>query len=223
MKLSSFVEYLNNLLLNTLFPINCPGCGARNEIFCDNCVAKVRLAERETDRNIIALFDYRDPIIKKIIWELKYHHKRYLGEKLGKILYENLIEDVSEIKSGFIDRSIYVIPIPISNKKTKSRGYNQAYYIAKGFCQEEGRKVFELRDNIIFRKIETTPQARITNRKKRLENVRGVFDIKDKETIKGRTIIIIDDVTTTGGTINEVAKILKKSGAKKIIGFTVAH
>ena len=223
MKLGLFVEYVNKLLLNTLFPVNCPGCGARNEIFCDNCVAKSRLAERETERNIIALFDYRDPIIKKTIWELKYHHKRYLGERLGEILYDNLIEEISDIKTGFVDRSLYIIPVPISNKKAKSRGYNQAFYIAKGFCQQENNKIFELRNDIIFRKIDITPQARITNRKRRLENVRGAFDIKDSNKVKGRTIIIIDDVTTTGGTINEISKVLKKSGAKKVIGLAFAH
>lgn len=223
MNIKGYVEYIKNLLLNTLFPIKCLGCGTKDEVFCDNCIAKARLAERETDRNIIALFDYRDPIIKKIIWELKYHHKRYLGEKLGEILYENLIEEISNIKSGFINRALIVIPVPISKKKTKTRGYNQAFHIARGFCKKENHEIFELRDDIIYKKIDTLPQARITNRKRRLENVRGVFDIKNNQDIKNRTIIVIDDVTTTGGTINEIAKILKKSGAKKVIGFTIAH
>jgi ComF family protein len=190
---------------------------------CNSCVAKIRLAERETDKNIVAMFDYRDPVVKKIIWELKYHHKRYLGEKLGQLLYEFLMEDISDMKVEVSGRSIFVIPVPISNNKTRVRGYNQANTIAKGFCNQAGAGVFELKDNIIFKKVDTLPQARITNRRRRLENVRGVFDIKNSETLKGRTIIVIDDVTTTGGTINEVMKILKKAGAKNIIGFAVAH
>ncbi|MEK7106073.1 MAG: phosphoribosyltransferase family protein, partial [Patescibacteria group bacterium] len=64
---------------------------------------------------------------------------------------------------------------------------------------------------------------RITNRNERLKNVKGVFEIKNPEVVKGRTIIIIDDVTTTGGTIKEILKLLKNSGAKKAVGFTVAH
>lgn len=217
------VEYIKNLLLNILFPVRCSGCGLKDKVFCDNCITATRLAERETERDIIALFDYRDPIIKKAIWELKYHKKRYLGERLGEILYDNLIEEVSGIKSGFVDRALVVIPVPISKNKTRTRGYNQAFHIAKGFCNKEGKKVFELRNDIIYRKVDTLPQARITNRKRRLENVRGVFNIKNEEDIKSRTIIVIDDVTTTGGTINEIVKILKKSGAKKVVGFTVAH
>ncbi len=224
----SVKTYLNtkkikNFILGVLFPSKCIGCELKDEILCNNCVQKIKLTERETENNILAVFDYRDEIIKKAIWELKYHHKKYVGEKLGKLLYEFLIEDISDLKTIVPGRSIYVIPVPISNKKTKYRGYNQSTSIAKGFCSQSGIGIFELKDKIIFKKIDTIAQAKITNRKRRLENVHGVFDIKDKEIVKGRTIIVIDDVTTTGGTINEIIKILKKSGAKKVLGFAVAH
>jgi competence protein ComFC len=186
-------------------------------------VQKIRIAERETENNILAVFDYRDEIIKKAIWELKYHHKKYIGEKLGKLLYEFLVEDISDLRIEVPGRSIYVIPVPISSKKIKYRGYNQSISIAKGFCNQSEPGTFELKDKIIFKKTNTIPQAKITNRKRRLENVRGVFEIKNKEIVKGRTIVVMDDVTTTGATINEIIKILKKSGAKKVIGFAVAH
>lgn len=223
MKLYPSVLQIKNFLLDMLFPIKCLGCEIKDEVLCNNCISKIRLAERETDKNIIALFDYRDPLVKKIIWELKYHHKRYLGEKLGLLLYEFLIEDISDMRIDVSGRSIFVIPVPISNKKRKVRGYNQALTIAKGFCHQAEAGVFELKDKVIFKKIDTLPQAKITNRKRRLENIRGVFDIKNAEVVKGRTIIVIDDVTTTGGTIMEVMKILKKAGAKKVVGFAVAH
>jgi len=223
MKSRLYIKQIKNFLLDILFPTNCLSCQVKNEILCNNCVQKIKLAERETSENILAVFDYRDPIIKKAIWELKYHHKRYLGEKLGQLLYEFFIEDISEIKMNVSGRSVYVIPTPISNKKTKLRGYNQALAIAKGFCNSGESGTFELKNNIVVKKVDNLPQAKITNRKKRLENVRGVFEIKNPEIIKGRTIIIVDDVTTTGGTISEIIKILKKAGAKKVVGFAVAH
>lgn len=223
MKLYLNINKIKNFLLDILFPTKCLGCGIKNEVLCNNCIFKIRLVERETDKNIIALFDYRDPLIKRVIWELKYHHKRYLGEKLGQLLYEFLIEDISDMRIDLSGRSIYVIPVPISSKKTKIRGYNQAHAIAKGFCNRAELGVFELKDKVIIKKIETTPQAKITNRKRRLENIRGVFEIKNGDIIKGRTIVVIDDVTTTGGTITEIMKILKKAGAKKVVGFAVAH
>lgn len=223
MKACSYLKFIKNFLLEMISPTLCLRCNQKNEILCNNCVLKVKLAERETDKNIVAVFDYRDLVMKKAIWELKYHHKHYLGEKLGQLLYEFLIEDITDIKTYVSGRSIYVIPVPISNKKTKLRGYNQALAIAKGFCDSAEVGVFELKNNIVIKKVETTPQAKITNRKRRLENVRGVFEVKNKENVKGRTIIIIDDVTTTGGTINEMMKILKKAGAKRVVGFAVAH
>lgn len=223
MNLVSFINKTINFILNTLFPIKCLGCEIKNQILCDNCISKVRLAERETERDIMALFDYRDTIIKKAIWELKYHNKRYLGRKLGQLLYESFIEEISNLKMIMPGRSIFVIPVPISKIKNKKRGYNQAYIIAKEFCNSAPINIFKLQNKIIFKKIETIPQAKINNREQRLKNVRGVFEIKNKNLIKGQTFIIIDDVTTTGGTINEIIKILKKAGAKKVIGFTIAH
>lgn len=223
MKLCLYIKQIKNIILDILFPTKCLNCHADNEILCNNCVGLLHLAERETTENILAVFDYRDEITKKAIWELKYHHKRYLGERLGQLLYEYLIEDISDLKIHVSGRSIYVIPTPISSHKHKVRGYNQALIIAKGFCNSSEKGALELKNNIIFKKIDTIPQAKITNRKKRLENIRGVFEIKNQNIIKGRTIIIIDDVTTTGGTITEIMKILKKAGAKKVIGFAVAH
>jgi ComF family protein len=190
---------------------------------CEYCLSKIRFAERETDEEIRAVYDYRDPLIKKAIWELKYHHKRYIGEKLGELLYEYFMEDIEEMRMFTPGRQILVIPVPISRKKIKLRGYNQALFIAKGFCSKDSLNIFEMKNDVVYKKINNIPQARITNRKRRLENVKGVFEIKNKEKVKGRTIIIIDDVTTTGGTINEIIKILKKAGANKVVGFAVAH
>ena len=223
MKIDLSIHKINDFLLNALFPIKCVGCNTKDQVLCDLCIANIRLAERETDTNIIALFDYRDGVIKNAIWKLKYHHKRYLGEKLGQLLYESFVEEISDMKVYTPGRPIYVIPIPISNNKTKIRGYNQSLAIAKGFCHQASNGTFELKSKIVIKKKDTIPQAKITNRKRRLENVKGIFEVKDTEIVKGRTIIVIDDVTTTGGTINEMIKVLKKSGAKKVMGFAVAH
>jgi len=223
MKISSYIRKIKEFLINIIFPIKCPGCGIKDQVLCDGCLAKIELNSRETTENVIAIFDYRDPLIKKIIWELKYHHKRYLGEKLGSVLHDSLIENISELKIEVPARTVLVIPVPLSAEKLKKRGYNQSFYIAKGFCETSQDNFFELKDKIIFKKVETGPQAKISDRKKRLKNIQGVFDIKNKEEVKGRTIIVIDDVTTTGGTLGEIMKILKKSGAKSVYGFTIAH
>jgi ComF family protein len=212
-----------NSILEMLFPSRCIGCNFRGEILCSNCLDNLKLVERQTEENIIALYDYRDPIIKKGIWKLKYHHSPYLGKKFGELLCESFLEEIDQLKTFSKGSSVFVIPIPISKNKHQARGYNQSEIISRAFCHFKSDSTFELKNNILFKKINTIPQARLTNRNKRLKNIKGAFEIKNEKQIKGKTIIIIDDVTTTGGTMLEAIKILKKSGAKKVIGFAVAH
>jgi competence protein ComFC len=218
-----YIKKIANWLLNILFVESCLGCQSKDEILCQNCLIKIRRAERETERGIMACFDYRDPLIKKAIWNLKYYRRSHLGPTLGRLLYESFIEEISDMKIFASGQPILVIPVPLSKMRAKTRGYNQAERIARGFCDCGGVEILELKNNILIKKIDTLPQARITNRARRLKNIKSVFEIKNSESVKGRTIIVIDDVTTTGGTITEIMNILKKSGAKKVVGFAVAH
>lgn len=218
-----FIKQQLEHILDLFFPENCLGCHNRGQSLCDTCILQIRQAERETEHDILAVYDYRDLLIKKVIWNLKYYHKINLGQKLGKLLYEALIEDISDIRTYASGQPIYIIPVPISHKRRRGRGYNQAEIIARGFISASDKNAFELRNDIVYKKYDTKPQARIVNKTERLRNIKKVFEIKNKDMILGRTIIIIDDVTTTGGTINEIIKVLKKNGAKKVIGFAVAH
>ena len=222
-KIVFIIKKWPNSFLEILFPVKCLGCNKKGEILCENCIDNIRLAERPTEEKILALYDYRDPLIKKAIWSLKYYHSPYIGQKLGKILYYSFLEEIDNLRMFSQGSSIYVIPVPISHDKRKKRGYNQSEIIARSFCNEGVKNLFQLKRNIIFKKINTIPQARIENRTRRLQNIKGAFEIKNEDEIKGKTIIIIDDVTTTGGTIMEMMKLLKHSGARKVIGFAIAH
>jgi len=186
-------------------------------------VGMIKTAEETTSGNMLAVFDYKDPIIKKAIWLLKYHHKLYLGRKLGQVLYQFLIEDISDLRTMSPGQNIFVIPVPISKKRFSTRGYNQSEIIAKGFCLSSPENILELRNDIIYKNIETIPQAKILNKKMRLKNIKDVFKIKKPEIIKNRTVLIVDDVITTGATMSEIMKILKKSGVRKVIGVAIAH
>ena len=220
---SKIIKSIFEALIEILLPSRCFGCQAKYQILCSNCLNNAQKSEREANNQIIALFDYHDPLIKRIIWSLKYHHLKALGIRLGQFLYENLLEYISEIREYTKGQKIIVIPVPISKKRFRIRGYNQALVIASGFCKSDKEEIFELRNDIVIKKIKTIPQARIKNRKDRLKNIRGAFAIKNQKKIKNRVIFVIDDVTTTGGTINEIIKILKKAKAKKVIGLAIAH
>lgn len=138
-------------------------------------------------------------------------------------MYARLIEEIAELRTFSEGAGIILVPVPITNKRLRERGYNQAELIAKGLMQNDKEKIFELGKNIIVKTKDTLPQARIKNRNKRLKNVVGCFNVQNSSLVKNRTVIVIDDVTTTGGTINEAIKVLKKAGAKKVVGFAIAH
>ena len=220
--LIAIINTFGNFFSDIISPTSCLSCEHRGEIFCDKCMSQIRTTERKTENNIMSLYDYRDEMIRKAIWDFKYHKKWLIGKKFGKLLYENFIEEISELEEYTKGQKIIVIPVPISKNRNKNRGYNQSEKIAQGFCKCNP-KIFKLRKDIIIKTKDTLPQAKISDRKKRLKNMVGVFNIKNKEKIKNRTIIIIDDVTTTGATIGEIIKILQKNKAKKILGLTVAH
>lgn len=212
-----------NIFLDALFPEKCIGCKLKNTSLCALCTASIRHAERETARNIVAVFDYRDSVIKRALWELKYKNKKHLAEVLGQELYGEMLEELSDLCTFSSGRPILVIPVPLSKDRLRERGYNQAELIAKYFIKNAPVGTFELETESVKKIKNTSPQARIANRNKRLANIKGAFDVIKPEKVKGRTCIIIDDITTTGGTITEILKLLKASGAKRALGLALAH
>ena len=168
-KIIFIIKDTTNFVLELLFPSRCIGCNIRGEILCLNCINKLQSAERETEKDIIALYDYRDSLVKKTIWKLKYHHTPYLGQKLGQLLYESMIEEIENIHIFTKGAPIYVIPVPISKNRKNNRGYNQSEIIAKSFCKSGRKEVLLFKNNIIFKNKNTIPQAKLTNRSKRLK------------------------------------------------------
>lgn len=221
---------LLNTIFNIVFPIKCVSCGKNGRDFCIKCLSDSPLAERETAKWIFPLYDYRHPSMKKALWLLKYKGKKRLAESFAEIIYDKILEELSELSVMENFRNVILIPIPLSTKRYRERGYNQAELICKELIKINNlrhgvdiKNNFRLENNILIKPKETEHQARIENRAERLKNIIGSFAIKSEETIKGRNIILIDDITTTGATLNEARKILKQAGARKIIAFTVAH
>lgn len=219
-----------NTILNIVFPVKCVLCGKKEIDLCFSCLSDAPPAERESAKWIFPLYDYRHPAIKKSLWLLKYRGKKGLAKIFAEIIYDKIIEELSELSVMENFNNAILIPIPLSPKRYRERGFNQAELI----CQElikinilRHSVDFKLESNILIKPRETKHQAHIKDRNDRLKNLINSFAIKNagKNTslIKGRNIILIDDVTTTGATLNEAKKTLKKAGARKIIAFTVAH
>lgn len=209
-------------ILDLIFPVNCASCGKRGQELCQLCFSEYPIAERPTEEWVFPLFDYRHPGVKHTIWFLKYKNRKKLALIFANVLYEKILEEESDLRIFENFRDPILIPIPLSKRRRRERGYNQAEIIAKGIKKiSEDRLTLET--DVLVKIKETEHQAHIKERHKRLRNLAGSFAVLHPEKIKGKNIILIDDVTTTGATLTEAKKALKIAGAKKIIAFTVAH
>lgn len=174
------------------------------------------------DKNIITIFDYGDDLVRQAIWSLKFRRNTRLAKIFAQILHDEILETLSELETFSNFKNLTLIPMPISKRRRQERGFNQCELIANELVNLSGN-IFTLDKKSLIKTKDTIPQSRTKNKKERLENLKNCFSIKNKENIKGKNIILLDDITTTGTTLKEARKILKRYGAKKIVCITIAH
>ena len=157
---------------------------------------------------------------------LKYKGKRKLATVFAEIIYGRILEELADLQvmQNFTDPLL--IPVPLEKDRQKERGFNQAELICRELTKLDNNINFSLKTDILIKIKNTKHQAKVENRSERLRNIIGSFGINEKQTdtkLEGRNIILIDDVITTGATLTEAKKILKRAGARKVVAFTVAH
>lgn len=212
--------------MSLLFPAKCAACGRCGEDLCLSCLRALPPAERESANWIFPLYDYRDPSVKKCLHLFKYKGKRRLAAVFAQSLYENMLEELTDLGALENFHDPILIPIPLSSKRLRERGYNQAELICRkiiSLADIRDSVYLQLETGILYKPHDTEHQARIKDRRQRLENMRGTFAIKNADKIKGRNIILIDDILTTGATLSEARRVLRDAGARKVVAFTVAH
>ena len=176
------------------------------------------------DEHLIALFDYKDPLVREMIWELKYKGNRNIGQRFAQILMDILRAELAE--RIFFEKFInpILIPMPVSDKRRRERGWNQTEIVAEEMQKLNTDELFEYSSKILIKQIHTDSQARThATKRERLENLAGSMLVNNPEKILGRCVILLDDVTTTGSTFAEAKRALKESGAKKILCIALAH
>lgn len=211
-------------LLNIVFPRICVGCGILNEDVCAACLARAPLADQSNlrERNIITLFSYQHETIKHAIWALKYGNRRDIAKVLGNFAHAHLAEELAERATFENFTDVVLVPIPLSKKRRHERGYNQSALLAHAIAQAD-YEYFSVATDALVKIRDTESQMKIRERKKRLANLRGAFIVDKPELVRGRNIIVIDDIVTTGATITEAKRALLDAGAKRVIGLAVAH
>lgn len=157
------------------------------------------------------IFKYEGTIRTEII-DYKFNEKAYLYKSFVNFILKN------EKLFQFLKSYDTIIPVPISKKRKKERGYNQSYLIAKEIAKAAN---LQLIDNCLIKTKNIVEQSKL-DKKQREKNIQGVYKIRNKQSIVGKKIIIFDDIYTTGSTVNECAKTLYNIGVDKIGILTLA-
>ena len=158
-------------------------------------------------------------VMKRLLFTYKYQpFVSDLKFLLGEVFYEGIIQN--EVFMNHLKKNSLFLPIPLHSEKTRKRGYNHAKLLAQEIGDKMGIKVI---DEIV--RTGKTKSQYLLKKEEREENMRDAFAVKnDAENIlKNSIIFLIDDLVTTGATMKEAAKVLKKSGAKEVYGLTLAH
>ncbi|MBU0578881.1 ComF family protein [Patescibacteria group bacterium] len=206
---------MTNFFVDLIFPKFCVNCNKFNTLLCEKCFEKINFypfpLKPEIDEccleNIIVMAEY-ESIVKKLITTLKYQGIKNIGQTLARMIYYT---------TNF-PRVDMITSVPLHKKRQRQRGFNQATEIAL-----ELSKITKIPfTKLLKRTKHSHPQAKISDKNKRLTHLKNTFIINQK-ILNLKSVLIIDDVTTTGTTLNECAQILKQVGVKKIYGLTVAH
>lgn len=227
------IEAVRSILrgfVDLFFPPTCIHCKAtltrlaNNLSLCPNCYSQLILMSPEYPQTEV--LERLDPcfvdqmwisyefneIIQTVIHYIKYMKMPNLGIKVGRLCAEVLRKNLESIAERFF------LPIPLHPVRKSERGYNQSKFITNGIISAHFGTSIE---NVLIRNKNTISQTTL-NREERQQNVCQAFQVRNGSDISWETIILVDDLITTGATINECARVLKENGAQRIIGMAVA-
>lgn len=159
------------------------------------------------------IFDYqKDKLAKKLIHTLKYNWVKEIAQTLNVAVEK----ERSSIKKMVFD---IIVPLPLHPRRLRERGFNQSALIAEKIAELTGKPIA---GDLIKRKTYRRPQMEIKNRAARVKNAKDIFESVQNRVLH-KAVLIVDDVATTGATLKECARVLKNSGASKILSFTLAQ
>ncbi len=236
---------LKELVLDLLFPPLCLHCQTHiskqekdawlchtcenhiliyTTIFCSVCGARLpenkKVCHKSSSYLLAAATKYDGPI-RSVIRQFKYYGWPSLSKKIGKYL-EKYIKT-----SGFSAKNYIVVPIPLHAQKLKERGFNQAELLSVEIAKLLGLKINK---EALMRTKKTSAQAELKDYaqdryyivEKRKNNIAEAFRVENADQIAGKNLILVDDVFTSGATMNEAVRVLRSAGAKKIVAFVIA-
>lgn len=244
MLISQLIQKIYAFILDMLFPIFCVGCRKEGTWLCGACEKSIpgrskkscsicnipqdndfslckNCKETYVLSGIIITHSYKTKIMEQLIHLLKYKYIKDIQSYVGNLMVREII--LQSKNNPLLKRcirtpdNVILIPVPLHKKKFNERGYNQSELIARELSSTFGWNL----QSPIKRVRDTKPQARLS-KEKREDNLKGAFALEKKFDAHGQVILLIDDVLTTGSTLNECAKCLTPVRPKSIIGLVIA-
>ena len=217
-------------LINTIFPPKCLFCNEVGDIFCENCISNCNILPTQfcvvCDKpsedgfthqkcfrtggeasRLICIYEY-EGMVRDCIRKSKYSRKEFMA--LKRLSFEGV---TIAFEWGLDFSGFTIVPIPVSKKKEKSRGFNQVDVISRAFSIRFGLKI----DNSILSRIKDTKAQHGFGRQQRFLNVKGSFKVN--KNLSERKILLLDDICTTGATFLEASKVLYKANASEVWSF----
>lgn len=220
-------------VLDLIFPVSCLGCGEGTEYLCRKCLLKIekarlfclechrfspagevhaRCRKKLSIDSVFALWDYSG-VVRSAILKLKYNFAYKVAEELAGKFVEKLKVDVRELP-----KSAILIPIPLYRSRKNWRGFNQTEVMGKIIAKKMNWK-YEV--GALVRRKNTSSQTELKG-KERSKNIYDAFTFSSTYRLQDMQYILFDDVLTTGSTLKEAGKVLKRRGAKTVWGLTIA-
>lgn len=239
-----------DFFIDLIFPRECFSCREEGAWLCEECLRKIKTKDSQycfhcRKEHIFGCFcslcqadyfldgvwiagDYEDKTVSGLIKNFKYHFIRDLSSSLGKYLsffMKDLISKNRALLSGNKKRDVLInfqdallVPVPLHQKRFKWRGFNQAELLAKEVADQFNLKINK--DNL--QRIKHKKAQAKLGAEERSQNIKDCF-VWCGDALIGKNIILIDDVATTGSTLNECAKVLKENGAGEVWGLVLAR
>lgn len=176
--------------------------------------------------DVVAIFDYSHPVVRDMVWELKYGGNKQVAVKLGEIVYDVLTAELEEralSSAAWRDERPILIPMPISDKRRFERGWNQAEILAEALLTHDKERRIKYLPRHLAKLRHTDSQTSTASKEERQKNIKESMKVLHNPAVEGRCVVVLDDVFTTGATFGEARRALKAAGARHVFCLAVAH
>lgn len=239
----SYPRLVLNFITDLVFPYRCIACGKYldHEYLCSRCfnalpikkqnecigchrptpLGKTCVFCRESYAvdQLLVVSDFKNSTIASAIKLFKYRFLQDLAQPLSELSFKYLAHLAKRDHFSMVQGNPLLVPVPLFKTREYWRGFNQAQLLVNLIARHYRLDV----DTGLIRTAHSTPQAELEDRPERLSNVRGLYSCLNPELFHGRNIILVDDVCTTGATLNECARVLKDAGAISVTALAIAR